>query len=133
MKLDIDHDSAVPPYEQVRAGIAAMIGDGTLAPGAHLPTIRQFAADLGLAVNTVARSYRELESAGLVVSRVRHGTTVAERRPDLPPAEAMARLDEAARAYRAAARALGASLDGAIQALRRADAEHAAPDPRGRA
>lgn len=123
MRLDIDHDSAVAPYEQVRAGIAVMIGDGRLAPGAHLPTIRQLAADLGLAVNTVARSYRELEAAGLVVSRVRHGTTVAERRPGLPPAEAMARLDEAARAYRAAARGLGASLDGAIQALRRVDAE----------
>lgn len=128
MRLDIDPGSAAPPYEQVRAGIAGQIADGTLAPGAHLPTIRQLAADLGLAVNTVARAYRELEAAGLVVSRVRHGTTVAERRPDLPPAEAMARLDEAARAYRAAARALGASLDGAIQALRRVDTEQPAPD-----
>lgn len=131
MRLDIDYTSAVPPYEQVRAGVAAMIADGRLAPGAHLPTIRQLAADLGLAVNTVARSYRELEAAGLVVSRVRHGTTVAERRPDLPPAEAMARLDEAARAYRTAARALGANVEGAIQALRRVDAEHAAADRPG--
>ncbi|MFC7241091.1 GntR family transcriptional regulator [Catellatospora aurea] len=128
MRLEIDTDSAVPPYEQVRAGIATQIAEGTLAPGAHLPTIRQLAADVGLAVNTVARAYRELEAAGLVVSRVRHGTTVAERRPDLPPAEAMARLDEAARGYRAAARALGASLDGAIQALRRVEAEQPSPD-----
>ncbi|MEU7819444.1 GntR family transcriptional regulator [Catellatospora sp. NPDC049111] len=128
MRLEIDTDSAVPPYEQVRAGIATQIAEGTLAPGAHLPTIRQLAADIGLAVNTVARAYRELEAAGLVVSRVRHGTTVAERRPDLPPAEAMARLDEAARAYRAAARALGVSLDGAIQALRRVEAEQPGPE-----
>lgn len=121
MDLHIDPDGPVPPYEQVRAQLAAMIGNGTLPAGTHLPTIRQLAADLRLAVNTVARSYRELEAAGLVVSRVRHGTTVAERRPDLPPAEVLTRLDEAARAYRAAARELGVSLDGAIQALRRVD------------
>ncbi|MEV4414892.1 GntR family transcriptional regulator [Catellatospora sp. NPDC049609] len=128
MQLTIDPDSAVPPYEQVRAGIAELIGSGALPAGAHLPTIRRLAADLGLAVNTVARSYRELEAAGLVVSRVRHGTTVAERRPDLSPAEQQARLDEAARTYRAAARSLGVSLDGAVQALRRLDTDDAARD-----
>ncbi len=123
MQLAIDHDSAVPPYEQVRLGIAELIGSGRLPVGAHLPTIRQLAADLGLAVNTVARSYRELEAAGLVTTRPRHGTTVAERRPGLPAAEVLTRLDAAARAYRAAARDLGVSLDGALQALRRVDAE----------
>jgi DNA-binding transcriptional regulator YhcF (GntR family) len=35
------------------------------------------AAELGLAVNTVARAYRELELAGLVETRGRYGTFVA--------------------------------------------------------
>jgi DNA-binding transcriptional regulator YhcF (GntR family) len=38
--------------------------------------VRQLADDLGLAVNTVARSYRELEAAGLVETRGRGGTVV---------------------------------------------------------
>ncbi len=36
----------------------------TLAPGTKLPTVRRLAGDLGLATNTVARAYRELEALG---------------------------------------------------------------------
>ena len=42
-----------------------------------LPTVRALAADLGLAVNTVARAYRELEAAQLVETRGRAGSFVA--------------------------------------------------------
>lgn len=70
-------ESAVPPYEQVRAQIADAIENGALAAETRLPTVRQLAGDLGLAVNTVARAYRELETAGLVETRGRHGSFVA--------------------------------------------------------
>lgn len=79
LPLDIDPRSPVPPYEQVRSGIAALAGDGRLAAGTRLPTVRDLAAALGLAVNTVARAYRELEQAGLVQTRGRHGTFVTAR------------------------------------------------------
>ncbi|MEV2238373.1 GntR family transcriptional regulator [Micromonospora sp. NPDC049891] len=121
MIIELDPDSPTPPYEQIRGQIAAMIRSGALPAKTRLPTIRQLAADLGLAVNTVARSYRELEAARLVVTRVRHGTTVAERKPDLSRTEVLATLDTAARAYRAAARELGVSLDEAVHALRQVD------------
>jgi DNA-binding transcriptional regulator YhcF (GntR family) len=49
----------------------------TLAVGTRLPTIRHLAADLGLAVNTVARAYRELEEAGLIETRGRAGSFVS--------------------------------------------------------
>lgn len=42
-----------------------------------MPTVRRLADDLGLAVNTVARAYRELEAAGLVETRGRAGTVVS--------------------------------------------------------
>jgi DNA-binding transcriptional regulator YhcF (GntR family) len=48
-----------------------------MPPAVRLPTVRKLAADLGLAVNTVARSYRELELAGLLETRGRNGTFVA--------------------------------------------------------
>lgn len=67
----IDGASPVPPYEQLRAQLAGQIQDRTLAVGARLPTIRRLAADLGLAVNTVGRAYRELEEAGLIGTRGR--------------------------------------------------------------
>lgn len=74
--ITIDPNSAVPPFEQVRGGLAQQINDHTLAVGTKLPTVRQLATDLGLAANTVARAYRELEEAGLVETRGRAGTFV---------------------------------------------------------
>jgi DNA-binding transcriptional regulator YhcF (GntR family) len=73
----IDAASPVPPFEQLRAQLARQIHDRTLAVGARLPTIRHLAGDLGLAVNTVARAYRELEEAGLIETRGRAGSFVS--------------------------------------------------------
>lgn len=72
----IDPRSSVPPYEQLRVQLARQINDHALAVGVRLPTIRGLAVDLGLAVNTVARAYRELEDAGLIETRGRGGTFV---------------------------------------------------------
>ena len=77
MILEVDPASAVPPYEQVRQGVTALVLGGALQPGARLPSFRQLADDLGLAGGTVARAYRELEADGIVTTRGRHGTVVA--------------------------------------------------------
>ncbi len=73
----LDPTSAVPPFEQVRSQIARAIDQGVLPPATRLPTVRSLAASLGLAVNTVARAYRELELEGLVATEGRHGSFVA--------------------------------------------------------
>jgi DNA-binding transcriptional regulator YhcF (GntR family) len=119
MIVEVDTSSAVPAYEQVRAQLATMIETGVLAPGTRLPPVRQLAADLGLAVNTAARAYRELESAGLVTGRVRHGTVVAER-GTVAPAEIHRRLAEAATGYAMLSRQLGAAPAEALDAIRAA-------------
>ncbi|MFJ3667226.1 GntR family transcriptional regulator [Streptomyces sp. NPDC090106] len=69
--------SPVPPYEQIRTQLATLIATGRLHEGERLPTVRQLAADLGLAAATVARAYRELEAASLVRTRRGAGTRVA--------------------------------------------------------
>src|SRR4051794_41689412 len=79
MDITIEHDAATPPYEQVRLRIAELAANGTLAAGTKLPPVRALAADLHLAANTVARAYRELESAGLVETRGRLGTAITAR------------------------------------------------------
>jgi DNA-binding transcriptional regulator YhcF (GntR family) len=76
MMFVIDATSPIPPFEQLRAQLARQIHDRTLAVGTRLPTIRSLAANLGLAVNTVARAYRELEEAGLIETRRRAGSFV---------------------------------------------------------
>jgi GntR family transcriptional regulator len=73
----IDLRSATPPYEQIRSQISSLVAIGDLPPGSRLPTVRSLAADLGVAVGTVARAYKELEAAGVVESRRRGGTIVA--------------------------------------------------------
>ena len=77
LRLTVDVGAAEPPYEQVRAQLAGLIARGALAEGDRLPTVRALAADLGIAVNTVARAYKELEAEGLVTTGRRAGTTVA--------------------------------------------------------
>ncbi len=62
MIIRVDPGSPTPPYEQIRAQLATMIEAGTLAAGTQLPPIRQLAADLGLATNTVARAAERLRA-----------------------------------------------------------------------
>jgi DNA-binding transcriptional regulator YhcF (GntR family) len=119
MIVEIDHTSAVPPYEQLRDQIARTILSGVLAPGDQLPTIRQIAADLHLAPGTVARAYRELERERLVVSHRRRGTVVANpaRRADPARDEQVA---AAARRYAAFSAQLGLDAAAALDHVREA-------------
>lgn len=77
VNITVDTHSAVPAYEQIREQITTLATTGALREGDRLPAARTLAADLGLAVGTVQRAFRELELAGTVVSRRRTGTVVA--------------------------------------------------------
>ena len=116
MVIDIDTESAVPAFEQLRTQLADMVRSGTLATGTRLPSIRQLASDLGLAPGTVARAFRELESEGLVTSRVRHGTVVAPVRHTA--SQSRGHREEAARTFALAARRLGLSDQEDLDAVR---------------
>lgn len=74
--IAIHRDAAANPYDQIRQQILDAIASGRLVPGTRLTSVRALAGRLGIAVNTVARSYRELEQAGVVETRGRHGTVV---------------------------------------------------------
>ena len=102
----LDPDSDRPPFEQLRVQIASRAATGDLAPGTRLPTVRALAAELSLAVNTVARACRELEHDGVVVTEGRRGSFVA--------------ASEAARAYVLTARRLGLGLPEATHLIERA-------------
>jgi GntR family transcriptional regulator len=105
--LVVDPDDPTPPYEQVRRQLADLIAVGRLAPGDRVPPLRQLAGDLGLAVGTVARAYRELEGAGLLETRRGGGTRVARTAGPATDTTGV-RVGELAASYVARARALGA-------------------------
>jgi GntR family transcriptional regulator len=111
--ITLDPASSDAPYEQIRAQITVQVSAGSLEPGTRLPTVRALAAELGLATNTVARAYRELEHAGVVTTRGRGGTVVNGDDADRA-------TKEAARSYADAMRALGVGQDEALDLVRRA-------------
>ena len=98
-----------PPYEQLRRQFVELIQAGGLAPGDRLPPVRQLASDLGLAIGTVARTYRELEAAGLVSTRRGAGTRVQQGKVERSRADLEQALHDRAIAFVQQARLLGAS------------------------
>ncbi len=77
MIRSIDAGSPLPPFEQLRRQIVESVRSGDLVPGAKLPTVRGLADELGLAPNTVAKAYRELERGEVIVTRGRRGSYIA--------------------------------------------------------
>ena len=105
----IDQQAAKPLFDQLRTQIIDGIRDGKLSPGTRLPTVRELAGQMSLAVNTVARAYRELEAAGILETRGRFGTFVAR----IDPADTA--MATAAHTFVSAARALGVEKSEAMR------------------
>jgi len=61
--------------------IELAVGEGRLAPGQRLPSVRALAAQGGLSPSTVAAALAELRRRGLVVTDGRRGTRVATPAP----------------------------------------------------
>ena len=61
MIVSVDPGSPIPPFEQIRIAIRQLVATGALPVGSRLPTVRQLAADLGIAPGTVGRAFRQLD------------------------------------------------------------------------
>lgn len=86
--IQIDLRSDLPIYLQLIEQIKRQIADGTLSPGDQLPTVRSLAEELRVNFNTVARSYRLLDEAGVISTQQGRGTYITEK----PPPEILDRL-----------------------------------------
>jgi DNA-binding transcriptional regulator YhcF (GntR family) len=118
LAIRLEPDTAIPRFEQLRAQISVMVAVGRLAPGARLPTVRNMAEQLDLAPGTVARTYRELESDGIVEGRGRLGTFVVDEPPHSEPLrQRRERIATAAARYVFEVRQLGADTDAALDAV----------------
>ena len=74
--LRIDLDSDAPLHVAVAGAVRRAVADGELTPGQMLPAARELADTLGVNVNTVLRSYRQLRDEGLIDLRRGRGATV---------------------------------------------------------
>jgi DNA-binding transcriptional regulator YhcF (GntR family) len=76
-ELFVAVDPDLAPFKQIMDQFRNLIERGELRAGESLPTVRQLARDLGVAPNTVARAYAELQDEGWLTSDGRRGTHVA--------------------------------------------------------
>jgi GntR family transcriptional regulator len=88
MKIDVNLRSAIPIYIQIVEQVRQRVAEGELKPGDQLPTVRALASELRINFNTVARSYRLLDEAGIISTQQGRGTYILE----LPPPEVVERL-----------------------------------------
>jgi len=86
MYIQIEPQSDVPIYEQVTRQIIEGIARGEMKPGDTLPSVRNLAADLGVNMHTVNKSYHELEEKGIITIRAKSGAIIrsAEERALTP-------------------------------------------------
>ena len=118
--LNIDPQLATPPFEQVRRQILDAVRAGRLEPGTRLPTVRGLADDVGLATNTVARAYRELERDGVIETHGRSGSFIAANGDT-----ALHQATLAATAFAVRIHELGVGPDEALDLATRALQRHA--------
>jgi len=64
--IRIEPKSDIPIYTQLTNQIIEGIARGDLQSGDTLPSVRTFAADLGMNMHTVNKSYHELEKKGII-------------------------------------------------------------------
>jgi GntR family transcriptional regulator len=118
----ISPSDGVPIYLQIVNQVKYLVAAGRLAAGEELPPIRVLAERLLVNPNTVARAYRELEVAGIVVKRRTTGTYVADTpAPRLPRYERVRIVAQRIDTLLAEARQLDIDLDEIIAIVRQRD------------
>lgn len=118
MQLHISTNDGVPIYLQIVNQVKYLVGSGRLAAGDGLPPVRKLAEQLLINPNTVARAYRELESAGVVAARRGAGVFVAENGSPLSASHQLKVLSDRVDALLAEARQMNVSLEEVIQLVR---------------
>jgi len=75
--LQLQPESHVPLYVQIRDQLRGLMHAGELRAGDRIPATRELAAYLGVHRTTVANAYAELEADGLIQGHVGRGTFIS--------------------------------------------------------
>lgn len=74
--ININTTSDVPIYTQIRNEIIREIANGNLQNGDELPSVRQFANDLGINPMTISKAYNILKDEKIIVIDRRVGAKI---------------------------------------------------------
>ena len=121
MQIHIAANDGVPIYRQIVNQVNYLVASGRLSPGEELPPIRVLAEQLLVNPNTVARAYRELETAGVVTKRRTAGTYVSHRGSPLERRERLRILTERVDALLTEARQMNVTTEQVLNLIRRRD------------
>ena len=116
MTMDFAKDR--PIYLQLVESICGDIIKGNLKPGDKLPSVREFALDSGVNVNTVQRVYKELEVMALTETKRGQGTFITTEQQAI---EAMREQmkEQVAMQFVSSVQALGFTVEEIIDVLKR--------------
>jgi GntR family transcriptional regulator len=135
VQIHLSAAEGVPLYLQIVSQVKYMVASGRLAPGEELPPIRALAEQLTINPNTVARAYRELETAGVVTKRRTTGTYISNAGSPLARSERWRILTERVDTLLAEAHQMDVTLEEIIELIQRRAADMMAtavsPSPEG--
>lgn len=94
MFIEIEPDSTVPIYLQLAQQIMEGIARKELLPGTPLPSVRAFAADLGMNMHTVNKAYHYLEEKKMIEIVPKKGVFIHTEAVRSATVEEKARLEE---------------------------------------
>ncbi len=117
MQIHISTSDGVPIYLQIVNQVKFLVASGRLASGEELPPIRGLAEQLLINPNTVARAYRDLETAGIVEKRRTAGTYVSDQGSPLARRERVKILTERIDALLAEAQHMDVSIEDVFKFL----------------
>lgn len=118
MQIRISNSDGVPIYRQIVNQVKYLVAAERLAAGDQLLPVRALAEQLVVNPNTVARAYRELESAGVITSRQGSGAFVTDNGSPLAMREKRKVLQERVDMLLAEADSLDVDVTTVIKLLR---------------
>ena len=115
MQIHISPNDGAAIYLQIVNQIKYLVASGRLNAGEELPAIRVLAEQLLVNPNTVARAYRELETAGIVEKRRTAGTYVSDQGSPLARRERLKILTDRIDLLLAEAQHMDVGLDDVVK------------------
>jgi len=94
MWLSVNEKDSRPIYLQIINQIREQVGNGTLKPGAELPSVRELAQSLGINLHTVRSAYLKLRDQGIIELRLGRKARIAHLQAPLSLRDAEARLQQ---------------------------------------
>lgn len=76
MYINLDLESDIPIYEQLKNQIIIGIAKTELKPGERLPSVRSLASDIGINLHTVNKAYQQLKQDDFLLIHRQRGVVV---------------------------------------------------------